>query len=64
MGFISCTKKYPVSTFHIKNPAMQDSILVFNQDCELVSQLPIKFNHHKKIVLNKKKEDSLWLILH
>lgn len=40
MGFISCAKKYPVSTFHIKNPAMQDSSLVFNQDCELVSQLP------------------------
>ena len=32
--------KYPVSTFHPKNPALQDSILVFNQDCELVSQLP------------------------
>lgn len=28
------------ATFHPKNPAMQDSILVFNQDCELVSQLP------------------------
>ena len=27
-------------TFHSKNPALQDSILVFNQDCELVSQLP------------------------
>ena len=40
MGLISCAKKYPVSTFHPKNPAMQDSILVFNQDCELVSQLP------------------------
>ncbi|NBI92184.1 hypothetical protein D3Z45_16805, partial [Lachnospiraceae bacterium] len=25
---------------HPKNPALQDSILVFNQDCELVSQLP------------------------
>ncbi|MEQ3404842.1 hypothetical protein, partial [Dorea formicigenerans] len=24
-----------------RNPALQDSILVFNQDCELVSQLPI-----------------------
>ena len=31
------------ATFHSKNPAMQDSILVFNQDCELVSQLPIFF---------------------
>lgn len=44
MGLISCAKKYPVSTFHPKNPALQDSILVFNvfnQDCELVSQLPI-----------------------
>ena len=40
MGFISCAKKYPVSTFHPKNPALQDSTLVFNQDCELVSQLP------------------------
>ena len=40
MGFISCAKKYLVSTFHTKNPALQDSILVFNQDCELVSQLP------------------------
>lgn len=40
MGLISCAKKYPVSTFHPKNPALQDSILVFNQDCELVSQLP------------------------
>ena len=28
------------ATFHSKNPALQDSILVFNQDCELVSQLP------------------------
>ena len=46
MGLISCAKKYPVSTFHPKNPALQDSILVFNvfnQDCELVSQLPIVF---------------------
>lgn len=42
MGFISCAKKYLVSTFHTKNPALQDSILVFNQDCELVSQLPIE----------------------
>lgn len=41
MGLISCAQKYPVSTFHPKNPALQDSILVFNQDCELVSQLPI-----------------------
>lgn len=41
MGFISYAPKYPVSTFHPKNPALQDSILVFNQDCELVSQLPI-----------------------
>lgn len=40
MGLISCAKKYPVSTFHPKNPALQDSILVFNQDCELVLQLP------------------------
>ena len=47
MGLISCAKKYPVSTFHPKNPALQDSILVFNvfnQDCELVSQLPIKIS--------------------
>ena len=40
MGFISYAQKYPVSTFHPKNPALQDSIFVFNQDCELVSQLP------------------------
>lgn len=31
------------ATFHSKNPALQDSILVFNQDCELVSQLPINY---------------------
>lgn len=31
------------ATFHSKNPALQDSILVFNQDCELVSQLPIYY---------------------
>ena len=43
MGFISCAKKYPVSTFRPKNPVLQDSILIFNQDCELVSQLPIDF---------------------
>ena len=48
MGFISCAPKYPVSTFHFKNPALQDSILVFNQDCELVSQLPITFNDYPK----------------
>lgn len=47
MGLISCAKKYPVSTFHPKNPALQDSILVFNQDCELVSQLPNYFLHYK-----------------
>ena len=29
------------ATFHSRNPALQDSILVFNQDCELVSQLPM-----------------------
>ena len=40
MGFISYAKKNPGYTFHPKNPALQDSILVFNQDCELVSQLP------------------------
>ena len=40
MGFISRAKKYPVSSFHPKNPALQDSRLVFNQDHELVSQLP------------------------
>ena len=34
------------ATFHSKNPALQDSILVFNQDCELVSQLPIYFTTH------------------
>lgn len=28
------------TTFHLKNPAMQDSYRIFNQDCELVSQLP------------------------
>ena len=43
MGFISYAKKNPVYTFHPKNPALQDSILVFNQDCELVSQLPTSF---------------------
>ena len=26
---------------HLKNPALQDSYRIFNQDCELVSQLPI-----------------------
>lgn len=31
MGFISCTPKYPVYTFHPKNPALQDSILLFSQ---------------------------------
>ena len=25
---------------HFKNPALQDSYRIFNQDCELVSQLP------------------------
>ena len=25
---------------HLKNPALQDSYRIFNQDCELVSQLP------------------------
>jgi len=25
---------------HLKNPALQDSYHIFNQDCELVSQLP------------------------
>lgn len=29
--------------FHLKNPAMQDFYRIFNQDCELVSQLPIVF---------------------
>ena len=48
MGLISCAKKYPVSTFHPKNPALQDSILVFNQDCELVSQLPKIHLHQEK----------------
>lgn len=41
MELISCAKKYPVSTFHPKNPALQDSILVFNQDCELVSHFEL-----------------------
>lgn len=26
---------------HLRNPALQDSYRIFNQDCELVSQLPI-----------------------
>ena len=26
---------------HLKNPALRDSYRIFNQDCELVSQLPI-----------------------
>lgn len=43
MGFISCAQKYPVSTFRPKNPVLQDSILIFNQDCELVSQLPTTY---------------------
>jgi len=38
-AFLLC-HKLMTATFHSKNPAMQDSILVFNQDCELVSQLP------------------------
>ena len=50
MGLISCAKKYPVSTFHPKNPALQDSILVFNQDCELVSQLPTIYSKNKETV--------------
>ena len=53
MGLISCAKKYPVSTFHPKNPALQDSILVFNQDCELVSQLPNKYHNIKQKKLQK-----------
>ena len=28
-------------TFHLKNPALQDSYRIFSRDCELVSQLPI-----------------------
>ena len=31
-------------TFHLKNPALQDSYYIFNWDCEHVSQLP---NSHK-----------------
>ena len=31
---------------------------------ESYSFLIVKFNHDKKFILNKKKEDSLWLILH
>ena len=27
-------------TFHLKNPALQDSYYIFNWDCERVSQLP------------------------
>ena len=40
-GFDVACHKLTTATFHSKNPALQDSILVFNQDCELVSQLPI-----------------------
>ena len=29
------------SAFYLNNPAMQDYYRIFNQDCELVSQLPI-----------------------
>lgn len=35
------------ATFHSRNPALQDSILVFNQDCELVSQLPNYYTDNK-----------------
>ena len=38
-------------TFHSRNPALQDSILVFNQDCELVSQLPINIFKKCKVRL-------------
>ena len=36
---------------HLKNPALQDSYRIFNQDCELVSQLPI-FSYKAACSLN------------
>lgn len=41
MRFIYCACNLRISTFHPQNPALQDSVLSFNQNCELVSQLPI-----------------------
>lgn len=35
-------------TFHLKNSVIHVSILVFNQNCELVSQLPNKLSGDKK----------------
>ena len=32
--------------FHLKNPEMQDAYRIFNQNCELVSQLPNILLHH------------------
>jgi hypothetical protein len=32
---------------HLRNPALQDSYRIFNQDCELVSQLPILYDYQK-----------------
>lgn len=61
MGFISCAKKYLVSTFHTKNPALQDSILVFNQDCELVSQLPTLFIISSQLQIHFITSETLFL---
>lgn len=51
-------QKYPVSTFHSKNPALQDSILVFNQDCEPVSQLST-YKNTKTLLLHYKRENAV-----
>ena len=40
--FLSCLN-LESPTFHLKNPALQDSYYIFNWDCERVSQLPINF---------------------
>lgn len=43
MGLIEVRLKSTNSCFYHGNPASQDFFLVWNQDCELVSQLPYYF---------------------
>ena len=40
--FLSCLILISPAS-HLRNPALQDSYRIFNQDCELVSQLPIVY---------------------
>ena len=42
---------------HLKNPALQDFYRIFNQDCELVSQLP----KYCKKVIDYISSRSLWI---